>query len=418
MRTAAVFGGAWFASPPDDVHSNPCKALCLAKNLGETACSTIPSNSCHIRDDECGPLYWTDDSKEYVFVFQGHPPRPFVKVSCREAFSELRTLAHPAVSEPATRIKKKKTARINEGGNEEVVFKTRSEWNREPVDGGVDFDRALGLFKKLDEYDDSQAVEDPGHSCPTARIEAQGITGSVAFVHPTMEDRAAMISTNGDFLLSRSDLSLVSSVNKHVSELFDLPGIIRSYRITSMSPDCAAAFALYDFVPLPLKDAAHNKALSDELVFAIAQRVMETVKQVHSLGIVHTDLFNSFMWDGARPESIKLGSFGFSRIFVLPGTRYHFPPGACRMRNGLILTRRDSDGTSSCVSRAVDFQDLARLFSALLGNRRTKSAADLVMNAFAEYASSLWLTHTPAYDKWLTLFAFDYNQFHADGGHV
>ena len=425
MRTA-VFGGALFASPPTDPHSNPCKAFCLAHDWGEETCNKVSSGGCKLLGEEssaCGSLYWLNSTKKNVIVYNpevarggSNPPRAFVKVTCREAFRDIEKrhstifklssyvagLVHPA----PVRTEGKKTVRFNDDNNHEQRFLQMPSYDEHPVEGQVSFERAMEIFTRLDQEYEIEPVEDPGSQCPTGEITAEGIHQPIRFDFSTMGDRQSMLSKNGWYTLERADSSPAAALNKHLSQALWPHGTVRAYKITSMSPSCEVSFALYEISSesKPLGTVSSERIMSNELLLEIAENVLRIVKEYHESGFVHTDLKHSFVWSGESPSMISLGNLGYSRLFFIPGTHNHVPIDGCELSRGQIRAQRDEEGNISCVSRALDMQDLAEFLQSLVVPGHMAFAGQSAIDKFAAYTSTLWLTEAPNYDEWIEYF--------------
>ena len=89
-------------------------------------------------------------------------------------------------------------------------------------------------------------------------------------------------------------------------------------------------------------------------------------------------------------------------MFVDPVTHEHVSVDNCETdSDGSTLKRNRAE---NCLSRAVDMEDLGRLFGSLVKQLRSDTASGRVVAEFIQYTLDLGFKETPNYDKWIEKF--------------
>lgn len=138
--------------------------------------------------------------------------------------------------------------------------------------------------------------------------------------------------------------------------------------------------------------ATSQELLSDEIVFRVALRGIEILKELHSVGLVHGLIETGLAWLPGDVESIRLRNFGLAKLYFDASTGQHVSVSNCREGS------RNMGG--SCVSTVVDLTQFSDVLTKLSAGR---ASADLVA-AFKEAVDRLGFTETFDYDFWMAAF--------------
>jgi hypothetical protein len=131
-------------------------------------------------------------------------------------------------------------------------------------------------------------------------------------------------------------------------------------------------------------------------------RCLQITKSLHYRGLIHGNLEQSFVWDGFDSGSIRLSYFASIELFVDPVTHEHVSVDNCETdSDGSTLKRNLAE---NCLSRAVDMEDLGRLFGSLVKQLRSDTASGRVVAEFIQYTLDLGFKETPNYDEWIEKF--------------
>jgi len=132
--------------------------------------------------------------------------------------------------------------------------------------------------------------------------------------------------------------------------------------------------------------------MNNDLVFRIAKRGLEILKELHSLGVVHGLIDMGLVWLPGDVESIKLRTFGLAKVYFDASTGQHVPVTYCRESS------RNMGG--SCVSTVVDLTQFSKILTKLSSGLERAS----LVSAFKEAVDRLGFTETFDYDFWITAF--------------
>ena len=150
---------------------------------------------------------------------------------------------------------------------------------------------------------------------------------------------------------------------------------------------CKFSFVLEDIYGRPL-GRTPQASIDGAQLPAIAARGLEVLKELHSVGFMHGNVYEGLVWRLGEPESLRLRHFGGARLYV-DSAGMHVP-----------ITNCPGEGASNCISTAVD---LTRL-SDVLGKLSARGPLETLVADFRAAVGKLAYDRKFDYDSWIAAF--------------
>lgn len=299
--------------------------------------------------------------------------------------------------------------------------------------------------------------------CPPAEVKLKGFSDAHEVVRVRHFDsgsqsvlyKAFHMSSDGN--MHRMVLKVIRShacievtralaIEKAVLDVFESHALVstkiapRRLTPTGMSAECESRSLLTVFAgDLNLSLVAQRRSMTTAEVAAVAATGLQLISAIHSIGIIHGDIFESnFVFHSDLPigKSLRLIDFGRAAMFVSPAFRTHIPyTSAMHSKNWDALYLSPFELEGSRISRRDDVFRFAETLVRLAFrdyhdvlvrevNRRAKNHSigrleiaaykrcplprfvriDAVFAEFRKYSIGLKFDDKPDYDYWIAKF--------------
>jgi hypothetical protein len=424
-------------------------ALSSSRNLCEEYCKRhFEPQVCETAHVDCIPdlglcrsMYWTNPSRTEVMIYdakgaakrmtsfiENHPAvrcaelpdepvpsRGFLsRLFNRKLFSdEDEGSVDPSMDKtqrgPHVRLNKARKVRTEEGLNSspiEVLV---------PVEG-VNLEAAARFAERLPASLPRVVPEGefPGIAAclamSSSEISVEGEKEPLEFTSQAILERISSSVKSRDLRFQVSEVPGTAEgvLMKIVSELLEgLDGYtIRAFAIKDMGYGCSSRLIVeeaclrYPLLTVSGRISSHAK------FFQAAVRMILVLRAVHSMGIVHNSLPDGYVWDGFNIDSIKLGKFHHTRMFVnFPGNTHVSTESCSTDRTTKRLDMPDIErGKIACISRAYDLEQLALMLKVIYHKQFSSTPMPRVLEEFIEYSIEIGLTEAPNYEEWIDRF--------------